>query len=138
VLLAALHAAMAVEPASAQEWAGSGRVKGVVTDTDGEPIRGALVTYRMVQDRDTGPAPFVTDKRGRYSFHGLRGGLWFVRAEAEGFDVWEGTSEVFSSGAPEVLEIELTSGSGNESGEADETVRALWRPGCTERSPLEW
>jgi hypothetical protein len=136
VTIAASLAVVAADRATAQTWAGTGRVKGVVTDVNGDAVAGARVTYRMVQDRDVGPEPFVTDDRGRYSFRGLLGGLWFVRAEADGFDPWEGTSEVSASGAPEPLEITLEASSETEP--ADEGVSAEGgdsNPGRTASGP---
>jgi len=91
----------------AQAWSGAGRIKGTVTDQEGNPIKGATVTYRMMEDRDTGPAPLKTDKKGRYSRLGLRGGTWLVTVEADGYKRWQGPAEVFSHAAPETLHVEM-------------------------------
>ncbi len=93
----------------AQEWSGSGRVKGTVTDLDGNPIKGAQVSYRMLIDPEAGPPPFVTDKKGRFSFLGLKGGKWWVRVEAEGYQIWKSPVpvEVFSTGVSDPVEPQL-------------------------------
>jgi Flp pilus assembly protein TadD len=93
---------------AAQAWSGSGRIKGTVTDSDGSPIKGAQVSYRMVSEPDTGPPPFITDKKGRFSFLGLRGTLWRVHAEAEGYHPSEAVvAEVFSTGVSDPVNIVL-------------------------------
>lgn len=93
--------------AMAQAWSGAARIKGEVTDLQGNPIKGAKVTYRMMQDRDTGPAPLFTDKKGRYSRLGLRGGTWLVTVEADGYERWQGPTEIYSHAAPDVLHVEM-------------------------------
>jgi len=69
----------------AQQWSGTGRVSGVITDPDGAPVVGAVVTYRVADDPEAGPAPFVTDEKGEYRFAGLKSGNWVITVEAEGF-----------------------------------------------------
>ena len=105
LVLAALTAA----PGAAQDWSGSGRVKGTVTDLDGNPIEGAQVSYRMVIDPETGPPPFITNKKGRYSFLGIKGGPWWIRVDAEGYYVWKSPApvDVYSSGVSDPVEVEM-------------------------------
>jgi len=91
----------------AQAWTGAARIKGVVTDLQDNPIKGAKVTYRMMEDRDIGPAPLFTDKKGRYARLGLRGGTWLVTVEADGYERWQGPSEIYSHAAPEVLHVKM-------------------------------
>lgn len=67
------------------QWTGTGRVSGVITDPDGEPIAGAKVTYRLASDPAEGPDPFVTDAEGEYRFAGLKSTTWLISIEAEGF-----------------------------------------------------
>jgi Flp pilus assembly protein TadD len=96
-------------PATAQEWSGTGRVAGEVRDGDGQPVAGAKVYYEMPQDRSVGPPPFVTNKKGRYGFLGLRGGRWIVRVEADGFYGWTSPApvDVYSRGKTDDAEIVL-------------------------------
>jgi Tfp pilus assembly protein PilF len=95
-------------PVVAQDWSGSGRVTGLVTTEEGAPIKGAKVIFRMAEDPDSGPEPFITDKKGKFSFLGLKGGTWTVRVEAEGYEPWTDTVEVFSSGVSEKVGAVLT------------------------------
>ena len=94
---------------AAQDWSGSGRVKGTVTDADGQPIAGAKVFYRMLEDRDAGPPPFTTNKKGSFSFLGLKGGTWIVRVEADGFRPWTCPApvEVYSTGVSDTVDAQL-------------------------------
>ncbi|PWB68868.1 MAG: hypothetical protein C3F15_15830, partial [Holophagae bacterium] len=94
---------------AAQDWAGSGRVKGMVTDMDGAPIAGAKVYYRMLENRDAGPPPFITNKKGAYGFLGLKGGTWIVRVEADGYYPWSSPEpvEVYSTGVSNPVDAQL-------------------------------
>jgi len=93
----------------AQDWSGSGRVRGKVTGPDGKPIAGAKVYYRMLENPEAGPPPFITNKSGAFSFLGLKGGDWMVGVEAEGFQPWSSPVpvEVYSSGVSEPVEVKL-------------------------------
>ena len=95
------------QSAMAQAWSGAARIKGEVTDLQGNPIKGAKVIYRMMQDRETGPAAMYTDKKGHYARLGLRGGTWLVTVEADGYERWQGPSELYSHSAPDVLKVEM-------------------------------
>ncbi len=108
VVLLVLAALIAV-PGAAQDWTGSGRVKGTVTDLDGQPIAGAQVFYLMVSDPDTGPPPFITNKKGRFSYLGIKGGPWWVRVDAEGYYTWKSPQpvDVYSTGVSDPVEVEL-------------------------------
>jgi Tfp pilus assembly protein PilF len=94
---------------AAQDWSGSGRVRGKVTGPDGKPVAGAKVYYRMVENPEAGPPPFVTNKSGSFSFLGLKGGDWMVRVEADGFATWSSgvPVEVFSTGVSDPVEVRL-------------------------------
>jgi len=67
------------------QWTGTGRVSGVVTGPDGKPVAGAKVTYRLAEDPDEGPEPFVTDTDGEYRFAGLKSATWLISVEADGY-----------------------------------------------------
>jgi Tfp pilus assembly protein PilF len=67
------------------QWTGTGRVSGIVSDPDGEPITGAVVTYRLAESPDEGPPPFTTDADGEYRFAGLASATWLISVEADGF-----------------------------------------------------
>lgn len=106
-VVTALVVTMGAQDVFAQAWSGAGRAKGVVTDHEGNPVKGAKVELVMILDRDTGPPALTTDKKGKFSKLGLRGGTWWVRVNADGFKLWSGPYEIYSHSAPDNLEIEL-------------------------------
>lgn len=71
-------------PLSAQGWRGQGRIHGIVTDADGNPVAGATVMLRSVRAGGGGP-DIKTKKDGRWSIAGLIGGTWNIDIEATGF-----------------------------------------------------
>jgi tetratricopeptide (TPR) repeat protein len=83
-LLALLLALLPARPAAAQDWRGSGRLEGRVTDPDGKPIAGALIKIRLPDHPDQG-ADVKSDSKGRWAYLGLRGGSWKITIEASGF-----------------------------------------------------
>jgi tetratricopeptide (TPR) repeat protein len=93
-------------PALAQ----TGRVGGMVKDTEGKPIKGATV---KAQNPGASPSEFTatTDDKGRFSMIGLRSGTWKFIAEAPGFMPQEGNAPVRTIGAPNApLEFTLAKG----------------------------
>ena len=93
-------------PALAQ----TGRVGGMVKDTEGKPIKGATV---KAQNPGASPSEFTatTDDKGRFSMIGLRSGTWKFIAEAPGFMPQEGNAPVRTIGAPNPpLEFTLAKG----------------------------
>lgn len=105
VAIVALVVALAA-PAQAQ----TGRVGGMVKDTDGKPIKGATV---KAVNPNASPSEFsaTTDDRGRFSMIGLRSGNWKFIAEAPGFMPQEGSAPVRTIGAPNPpLEFTLAKG----------------------------
>jgi len=93
-------------PAVAQ----TGRVGGMVKDTEGKPIKGATV---KAQNPGASPSEFTatTDDKGRFSMIGLRSGTWKFIAEAPGFMPQEGNAPVRTIGAPNApLEFTLAKG----------------------------
>lgn len=101
LLLAALLPLLALIPAipaDAQDWAGRGRLQGSVKDEQGKPVAGAKVTlYRGEVGR--GPESFESNKKGKWSYLGLGGGLWSVLVEMEGKVTSEGSVSVSEFGA---------------------------------------
>jgi len=107
VAVAALVVIPTAQDVFAQAWSGAGRAKGIVTDQEGNPVKGAKVELVMIHDRDTGPSALTTDKKGKFAMLGLRGGTWWVRVTADGFKMWTGPYEIFSHSAPNNLEVKL-------------------------------
>jgi tetratricopeptide (TPR) repeat protein len=97
----------AAVPAAAQSWAGKGRLQGVVTDQQGNPIAGAKVTLKSPKDPEAGPPPLTTDKAGKWSILGLTGGQWTIAIEAEGFVGAEGPAHVNEFAPAPAIRVKL-------------------------------
>jgi tetratricopeptide (TPR) repeat protein len=84
-LLPALAAlALAAPPsASPQDWKGSGRIEGEVTDESGKPIPG--VTIKAELPERGGSTSLKSDKKGRWVLGGIVAGAWNLDFEAEGY-----------------------------------------------------
>lgn len=101
VLLACLVAAswLVALQASAQSWAGQGRMSGQVLDEHEQPLAGAQVEVRLGDHG--GPEAVVTDERGRWSILGLAPGRWRIVIRADGYLQSEGQIDVGAGpGAP--------------------------------------
>jgi tetratricopeptide (TPR) repeat protein len=104
-LLAALTALGAAgSPLLAQEWAGRGRMQGIVTDEQGKPVEKATVTFRR---GEAGPKPIQTDGKGRWAVGGLGQGEWKVLIEKQGYQLSEGTVRVNEYGAAPAIPVVL-------------------------------
>ena len=82
----------------------SGRLQGKVEDENGDPVEGATVTLLK---NDLGPEPLTTNKKGRWSYLGLRGGTWTVQIESDGFIPSEGAVSVTEFGVNPSVDIQL-------------------------------
>ncbi len=80
--------------APAQDWAGQGRLSGVVLDDSEKPIEGARVTVSPVERPGEGPPPTLTNRKGRWAVGGLAQGRWRLVISAEGFLRSEGWGAV--------------------------------------------
>jgi tetratricopeptide (TPR) repeat protein len=95
LIFAAIVTLCLAVPALAQ----TGRVGGVVKDTDGKPIKGATV---KAENPGASPSEFTStsDDKGRWSMIGLRSGNWKFTAEAPGHMPQSGSANVRTIGAP--------------------------------------
>lgn len=80
---AAAVALALASPALAQDWKGTGRFEGRVTDAEGKPIPDAVVKLDN-PERGGGPT-LKTDKKGRWVAGGVVGGTWNADIEAPGY-----------------------------------------------------
>jgi tetratricopeptide (TPR) repeat protein len=118
---AAMLCVVLAAPAAAQ----TGRVGGVVKDTEGKAIKGATV---KAQNPGASPSEFTatTDDKGRFSMIGLRSGNWKFIAEAPGFLPQEGQAPVRTIGAPNApLEFTLAKGAAGPAGLSKEVQTEL-------------
>jgi tetratricopeptide (TPR) repeat protein len=108
VAIALLAAAL---PASAQSWAGRGRLQGEVRDEQGQPVEGAKITLRKGNDRvdpnTDGPKSITTNKNGKWSVLGLAQGAWGILIEKDGFMASEGQVPVNEFAVATPLNITL-------------------------------
>ncbi|HVS66837.1 MAG TPA: tetratricopeptide repeat protein [Thermoanaerobaculia bacterium] len=92
---------------AAQDWAGRGRVQGIVSDEEGEPVKGAIVRLFKGGLEGPGPEPLETNARGRWSYLGLGGGSWTVEIEYPGYAISEVSIPVSEFGNNETLLVQL-------------------------------
>lgn len=104
LVLVALLLSAAASPLLAQAWAGRGRLQGSVKDEAGNPIEGAKVT--LTRD-GAGPEPFLTNKKGKWSFLGLTNGMWTVTIEMDGHIPSEGTVAANEFGSSPTINVTL-------------------------------
>ncbi|MCE2558776.1 MAG: carboxypeptidase regulatory-like domain-containing protein, partial [Acidobacteria bacterium] len=83
--------------ASAQVWAGRGRLTGTVQDTDGTPVEGASVKLTL---NDAGPDEVMTNAKGRWARAGLAGGTWDVLVSKAGYVPTTHTTQVQEYASP--------------------------------------
>lgn len=98
---------LAAGPLAAQDWAGRGRCHGLVKDEAGKPVPGAQIRLHIQGSPEAGPPPFATDKKGRFSYLGLKGGNWTVLIDAQGFLPSQGEYYVNEFAATPPAEITL-------------------------------
>jgi tetratricopeptide (TPR) repeat protein len=93
---------VAIATASAQ-----GRVTGVVKDTEGRPIKGATIVAENPNYSATAITTVTSDAKGRYSFLGLRGGVWTFTANAPGFQLSQRRATTRTTGNNPAVDFEL-------------------------------
>ena len=82
-------------PCEAQDIENAASLRGAVRNSQGKPVAGAIV---HLQARDlTQTRTAHTDSQGKYSFVGLRGGVYILRAEMAGYGDTEIPSLFFGS-----------------------------------------
>lgn len=88
-----------------------GRVTGTVKDADGHPVKGATITAENA-NFTASTLTSTTDARGRYSFLGLRGGVWTFTVQAPGFQPQkrQATTRALGPLAPMDYELEPATG----------------------------
>ncbi len=82
VIGAVLAGALLAAAASAQAWAGRGRLSGTVQDADGNPVEGASIQLTL---GGAGPDAVTTNGKGRWARAGLGGGNWDVLVSKAGY-----------------------------------------------------
>ena len=103
--LIALSIASILAIATSGAQTGTGRVTGVVRDTQGNPIEGARVSVE-VQSRTLED---TTDDEGRWGILGFRNGSYTFSAEADGFSTYTWNAPVKQRGRNPSMEIILES-----------------------------
>jgi Tfp pilus assembly protein PilF len=83
VLTCATLVMASLPPLAAQDWKGTGRLDGRVTDADGQPLPD--VTVKLALPARGGNTTAKTDKKGRWAVGGIAAGQWNIDFEAPGF-----------------------------------------------------
>lgn len=96
-------------PAFSQDWKGRGRVRGSVTDPEGNPVENAKVTILFRGQQGEGPQPIATDEDGRWAYMGLSSAPYTIVIEAEGFAPSEGEVRIneYSPMGTRPVEVQL-------------------------------
>ncbi len=82
LVFGALGLAGLAAPAVAQDWKGTGRVAGTVTDTEGKPLEGVVVRMELP---GRGSTELKTDKKGKWAILGIAPGNWNIDFSAKGY-----------------------------------------------------
>jgi hypothetical protein len=108
-----LFLSLAAPAAEAQLWSGPAAVEIQVEDQKGAPVAEAQLKlqYKAVNPKD-GPAPLVTDSRGRATVGGLAEGPWHLEVSREGFMTYIAEITVRTKGRPALEEALVLAGSG--------------------------
>jgi tetratricopeptide (TPR) repeat protein len=109
-LLAFSMAALAA-PVTAQDWKGSGRLQGKVSDSDGKPVVGASV--KLDCPSRGGGTTVVTDKKGNWAYLGLAACTWGIEIKADGYTTLIAGAELASEAirmAPIEVKLEKPKG----------------------------
>lgn len=107
LVLVASGSLIAVGWAVAQDWIGTNRLAGLVTDLDDQPVAEAVVTLSLVEAADSGPAPTNTDKKGRWGIGGLAAGRYQIVVKATDFLTSQGWVTVVDSQPNRQLSVAL-------------------------------
>ncbi len=107
VALIVVLALVSASVASAQSWAGKGRVQGKIKGPDGNNLEGVKVTLAYQGVEGQGPEPLMTNKKGHWSYLGLTGGSWSVVLEYDGMMPGETSIRVSEFGANPPLNYQM-------------------------------
>lgn len=91
--------------ASAQDWRGKGRLKGVVMTEDGEPLEGCKVI--LTSPRFNVNLEFLTNKKGEWKASMIRGGVWNIDFMAEGYEIKKISTTVSEILRGKIIEVRL-------------------------------
>lgn len=149
MLLGVLAAAslLSTEIVQAQEWAGRGRLQGVLKDEAGKPVEGAKLTFRKgaekVDPALPGPATIASNDKGKWSIGGLAGGAWSVLIEKDGFLISEGQLQVneFSPAQPATITLKKPSAemiAAQQQAAANDETRAALEAGNGFMQTQQW
>src|SRR4051794_33748709 len=94
---------LAASQVQAQPWRGPAAVEVRVEDEKGLPVAGAQVQLQYAAvDPLEGPAPVLTDDRGRATVGGLAEGPWRLEVSHDGFMTYQAEVKVREGGRPAV------------------------------------
>lgn len=109
-------------PVSGQDWKGTGRLEGRVTDAEGKPVENATVKLDYPA-RGGGPT-VKTDKKGKWAYLGLVAGPWHIDVTADGYTARK-ISVALPSESARVPSIEVKLEKAAPKGPPPEVLQAL-------------
>jgi tetratricopeptide (TPR) repeat protein len=108
VILTLTLAFVLATAAAAQDWSGRGRAQGRVTDKEtGNPLVGVQVTLLREGVEGQGPPPLMTDKKGHWSYLGLRNGNWTILLDFAEYQPSQGGVHVSEFSAGKAVNVDM-------------------------------
>ena len=106
VVVAVLSLAVTSAPGlRAQDWTGPVAFEMRVEDGKGKPVAGAVVALQTLGIHvHAGPAPLLTDARGRLAVGGLAPGSWSLEVRKEGFLTFRAEIAIAYDTKPEIVQ----------------------------------
>ncbi len=130
-----LAAGALAAPLSAQDWKGTGRLEGKVTDTDGKPVADAAVKLELP---GRGGTTLKSDKKGHWAILGLASGTWNVDVDAPGFATRRLSVSVAGETRTPPVEVKLDKATGAVAGSVPPEVAEAVKAGDAAYAAGEW
>jgi tetratricopeptide (TPR) repeat protein len=111
---------------TAQQYRGTGRLKGLITDEQGASV--ADVTVKLFHTKLGAGFEVKTDDKGEWKAYFIRVGQWNIDMEKEGYEVYKSSANVPSNG--QLIEVNIVmkkkeTGQAGESGFSKEIMKKL-------------
>lgn len=88
-----------------QSYRGKGRLKGIVTDMEGNPLEG--VSVKLLSTKDNSSFEVKTNKEGEWEANWIRGGMWHIDFLKTGYEPKKISFTVSELGRNPLIEIQM-------------------------------